>query len=450
MSRRARVRQRGTGLILVLGLGLLVMGMATLAHSMFRSALNTSSRHLAHEQSLHLAEQGVDETVAVLGSDPGFDTDATFGTMPAGDLTPDAEKAWVTAALAAAPGAAVKAAPGGEVLTIKPSGRNVIYSAGYVPSRAAPRRTRVVKAEYLPQSTYRPSHALMAGGTLSVSGNPLVNGLGGSVHTNGVLTISGNPSIAGDLTSSGAMSQSGNITVGGTKASGVPALDIPAIDPRTVWSRHAGSSLYAGHWWDLCPDASVRLPDGAAPCAGTVVAANATSTAFRGWKLSGSQWSVSGSDGSFHGVYYAHRRSIKVSGNPGFAGSPWRVTLIAEAEQTGTGAGGCRILAHGDVDISGNPRLTGFLEGLALMAGRDLKVSGNPTQSLSGVMAAHEQFNLSGNPTLVGSVIGESACDTAASQYHVSTVSGNMTLTYNLDLEIPAGGDVRTTLWLEL
>ncbi len=165
MSRRARIRQRGTGLILVLGLGLLVMGMAALAHSMFRSALNTSTRHLAHEQSLHLAEQGVDETVAVLGGDPGFDTDATFGTLPAGDLTPAAERAWVTAALAAAPAAAVKAAPGGEVLTIKPSGRNVIYSAGYVPSRAAPRRTRVVKAEYLPQSTYSPSHALLSAAT---------------------------------------------------------------------------------------------------------------------------------------------------------------------------------------------------------------------------------------------------------------------------------------------
>ncbi len=254
-----------------------------------------------------------------------------------------------------------------------------------------------------------------------MSGNPVVNGLGGSVHTNGNLGVSGNPSIGGDLTSSGALSESGNITVGGSKASGVPAVDIPAIDPRTVWSRHAGSPLYAGHWWDLCPDASVRLPDGAAPCAGTVVAANATSTAFRGWRLSGSSWTVSGNDGSFHGIYYAHRRGIRVSGNPGFIGTPWMVTLISEAEQTGT-SGGCPILGSGDIDISGNPRLTGFLEGLALMAGRDLQVSGNPTQSLSGVMAAHEQFNLSGNPTLVGAVIGESACDTSASQYHVSTV----------------------------
>ena len=38
MSRHARIRQRGTGLILVLGIGLPVMGMAALAHFMFRSA----------------------------------------------------------------------------------------------------------------------------------------------------------------------------------------------------------------------------------------------------------------------------------------------------------------------------------------------------------------------------------------------------------------------------
>jgi Tfp pilus assembly protein PilX len=449
MSRRARIGQRGTGLILVLGIGLLVMGMAALAHSMFRSALNTSTRHLAQEQSLHLAEEGVDETVAALAMNPAYNTDATFGAMPSGDLTPSQEEAWVRAALAAAPASAVRTAPGGEVITIKPANRYVIYSAGYVPSRAAARRTRVVKSEYLPQSTYSPSQALLAGDQITVTGNPVVGGLGGSVHTNADMDITGNPTVAGDLTASGELTEVGSVSVGGTKADGVPALDMPSIDPRSVWIRHARSAVYAGHWWDLCPDGSVRLPDGAAPCEGSVAAASATTVSFRGWRLSSGSWTFSGNDGTFHGVYYAYRRGMRVTGNPGSSGSPWMATLISEAEQTGT-SGECPVLGSGDVSVTGNTRLVGFLEGLALMAGRDLQVSGNATQRLSGVMAAHEQFDLSGNPALVGSVIGESTCSSPASQYSENTVSGNPTITYDLDLEIPAGGDIRTTLWLEL
>jgi hypothetical protein len=449
VSPRARRRQRGTGLILVLGIGMLVMGMAALANVMFRTAITTSGRHLATEQSLHLAEQGVDETIAVIDANPFFDTDATFGAMPSGDLTPAQEEAWVRAALAAAPASAVRTGPGGEVITIKPSNRYVIYSAGYVPSRAAAKRVRVVKSEYLPESTFSPAHALLSGGDLTVGGNPLISGLGGSVHTNGNLLISGSPSVAGDVTAAGAMTESGSPSVGGVKAAGVPAVDIPSVDPRTVWNRHARSPRYAGNWWDLCPDGSVRLPDGTAPCEGSVVAASATTTAFRGWRLSGSSWTVSGNDGSFHGIYYAYRRDIRVSGMPGSSGSAWRATLIAEAEETGE-AGGCPVLSHGDIDISGNARTTGFLEGLSLMAGRDLKISGTPSQALSGVMAAHEQFAVSGTPNLVGSIIAEDGCDSAGSLTHASSVSGSMSVAYDSDLEIPAGDEVRTTLWLEL
>jgi hypothetical protein len=416
---------------------------------MFRTAITTSGRHLATEQSLHIAEQGVDETIAMIDLNPFFNTDATFGAMPGGALTPAQEEAWVRAALAAAPASAVKASPGGQVITIKPANRYVIYAAGYVPSRATAKRVRVVKSEYLPESTFSPAHALLSGGDLTVSGNPTVSGLGGSVHTNGYLVISGSPLVAGDVTAAGTMSQSGSPSVGGVKAAGVPAVDIPSIDPRTVWNRHARSPRYAGNWWDLCPDGSVRLPDGSAPCQGSVVAASATTTAFRGWRLSGSSWTVSGNDGSFHGIYYAYQRDIKVSGMPGSSGTPWRATLIAEAEETGV-SGDCPVLSRGDIEISGNARMTGFLEGLSLMAGRDLKITGVTSQQLSGVMAAHEQFTVSGTPTLVGSIIAEAECDSAGSLTHASSVSGNMSVTYDSDLEIPAGDEVRTTLWLEL
>lgn len=431
-------------MVLVLGIGVLVIGMGVLAHTLFTSAVNTSSRHLTYEQAIHVAEQGIDQTLARLKANTAYNTGVV---LPAFATTAD-EQAWVRQEVANAPAAAVQQAPGGEVLAIKPLNRNVIYSASWIPSRAAAARTRIVKAEYLPFSTFSPDHAILTAGALEIGGNSAVNGIGGSVHANGDVEIWGSAEISGDLSTSGVFTSEGG-EVHGDRLAMVPTEDIPEIDPRAVWNQHAQSGVYDGNWYDLCPDGRVRLPDGSAPCAGTEVANTSSGTEFRGWKLSGDTWGVGGNV-DYDGVYYVYQGNISLTGNPGSTASPWLATLIAEAAPAGAGAGSCTNLAKGDIDIRGTPVITGFLEGLLVMAGRDLEVNGNTQQAYEGVMAAHEQVDASGNATLNGAIINGEDCDTPGSPVTANRVSGSMMLTHHADLEIPVGGDVRTTLWLEL
>ena len=444
--RRRRARESGFGIVMVLGLGALVIGMGALAHFIFNSAINTSDRHVAYEQALHLAEQGIDQTMARLAEDPAYDTDATFGTVPATVVTAADERAWVEQQGAAAPASALQSAPGGEVVAIKPSNRTTIYAMSWVPSRSAAERTRVLKQEYEAGTGTFVDFAIMTEGSLTVSGNPTISGSAGSVHANGNISISGSPVISGNLTTAGTLS--GSPTVGGTASGGMPRKTVPTVDPRAVWQTWARSATYAGSWYDLCPDGTVQLPTGAAPCAGTVVA-DADASEFRGFKLSGDSWDVSGNSGVYHGVYYAYRKNLKVSGNPGTASDPWRTTLIAEGEVTGT-SGSCAQRSSGDIEFSGNANLGSFLGDLLLVAGRDLKVSGNPSHTYTGLLSAMEQVELNGNPSVVGAVLSSTACHTSGSPVSQNSISGNISMSHDGSLEIPLGGGFRVTLWQEL
>jgi formylmethanofuran dehydrogenase subunit C len=443
---RRRVRESGFGIVMVLGLGVLVLGMGALAHFLFNSAINTSDRHVTYEQALHLAEQGIDQTMARLAENPGYDTDATFGPAPPTVVTAADERAWVEQQAAAAPASSVQSSPGGEVVAIKPSNRTTIYAVSWVPSRSAAERTRVLKQEYEAGAGTFVEAAIMSEGTLTVPGNPEVSGSAGSVHANGNISISGSPDISGNLSTAGSLYGSGN--VGGTTTAGAPRRTVPTVDPRVVWQLHARSATYSGSWYDLCPDGTVRLPTGTSPCAGTVVA-DASSDEFRGFKLSGDNWDVSGSSGVYHGVYYAYRKNIKVSGNPGTSSNPWQATLIAEGEVTST-SGSCAQRSRGDIEISGNTSLTSFLGDLALIAGRDIKVSGNPNQTYAGLFTALEQVDVSGNPQLIGAIISSTTCDSAGSPVSQNSISGNMKLSFDGSLEIPLDGGLRVTLWQEL
>ncbi|MEW6581900.1 MAG: hypothetical protein AB1416_03985 [Actinomycetota bacterium] len=443
----ARLRdQSGLGVVLVLGVGLLVIGMGLVANRMFDGAITSSSGHVRYEQALHLAENGIDQTLARVQKDRTY---ANAPALPEGLYAGSAERAWVeTQAMAATP----QRAPQGEFVAIKPAGRNVVYGVGWIPDRANAKRTRIVKAEYL-LSAFSPAHAVLVGGDLSITGNPTIDGSGGNVHANGDLgntaadlDIAGSPAVSGDATTAGTLTVSGSPAIGGRSAGGEPQIDIPFIDPLTEWMRHAKSPVYSANWYDLCPDGTVRAPDGASPCAGTILASGlgAGHASFRGFHLSGDTWEMSGNDGGYHGVYYARDGNIRVTGSPATRANPWRATLIADG-----GGDTCPSIGSGDVDVAGNPNMVAYVEGLLILAGRDVDVSGNPNQaSYLGLIAAHEQVDLSGTPDIVGAVLAEDACD--SSGQGGDRITGNAHITYDGALEVPIGTVIRTSLWLEL
>jgi hypothetical protein len=436
--------QSGIGMVLVMGIGMLVLGMGFLAQRIFDGAINSSSGHVRSEQALNLAESGIDQTLARIAKDPAY-SNAT--ALPGGVV----EKSWALEQAASAP---VQRGPEGDFVALKPPNRKVIYGVSWIPNREAPRRTRVVKAEYL-LSSFNPNHAILVGGPLKLNGNPGVGGISGNVHANGPIDLTGNPQVSGDISTSG--NYAGKLPSALpnpplTWQAGAPEVQIPPIDPRAEWDRLAVANDEV--WYDLCPDGKVRIPvflpgDPVKPCGGQLAPGFVAGNEYRGFKLSGGNWDYSGNT-AYDGIYYAYQRSIKVSGNPGGTGVTWKTTLYAEPGPDGAT---CPGLEGGDIEISGNPRVTPFLEGLTFMAGRDLKLNGNTNAaSYDGVMMAKEQLSVPGNPTLSGSLIAEGLCNTPGSAVDqaFSDVSGNPTVTYNGDLEVKIGNIPRTTLWLEL
>lgn len=434
-NRRRRVLgdQSGIGMVLVMGIGMLVLGMGFLAQRIFDGAITSSSGHVRSEQALHLAENGIDQTLARIAKNPDY---ANAADIPGGV----AEKAWAMEQANAAP---TERGPEGEYVAVKPPNRNVVYGVSWIPNRAAPRRTRVVKAEYL-LSAFNPVQALLVGGSLKLNGNPEVSGNAGNIHANGPIDWAGSPSASGSVTTSGGFVGNKLPQPPQSFDAAGPLVLIPEVNPLAEWYRSAAANL--GSWYDLCDDGKARLPDGAKPCAGTVVG----TTNFRNFKFSSPKWTVSGNAGS-DGIYFAYKTNIVVSGNPGSdpPGTPWKTTLFA-APAEGTV---CPNLQTGDIEISGNPAIVPFLDGLTLMAGRDLKLNGNPSAasvSYSGLMMAKEQVDISGNPAIEGAVIAEDACNTPGSPFSSSGVGGNAKINYDGDLEVKIGNIPRTTLWLEL
>jgi cytoskeletal protein CcmA (bactofilin family) len=434
--------ESGMSMVLVIGISGVLVAASILATTLVNRALGGSSGHVSYEQALHLAEEGVDQVLARVQAD---DTYSTGQVAPAA-ATPAEEEAWAAELLATAP---VIEVDEGEYAFIKPANRSVVYAAGWVPDRASALRPRYLKAEYL-FSTYNPPKAILIGGDLVISGNADVSGIAGDVHSNGDIELSGSPTISGDLTSSGSISVGGGggtTGVAGDVQSDASPQFVPPVEPREMWELlHAD---YADSWYDLCPDGTVRRADASTPCNGTISGSATSGQAFRGWTFHGTgssrEWQKDGS-GEYSGVYYVYQAGANVSKNPGEVGNPWRATVIAESAN----ADGACPADWGDIHVNGTPRVVGFIDGLALVAGRDLKIQGNANQRFEGLMAAHEQVEVSGNPTLVGALVAEDACDTPGSPVTTSSVSGSMAIVYDGNLDVQLANLIRTSLWLEL
>ena len=165
---------------------------------------------------------------------------------------------------------------------------------------------------------------------------------------------------------------------------------------------------------------------------------NLTDCKWNGWECSGgggsthdAEWKVSGNTAT-DGAFFVEGW-VKISGNPGDSSDPWDATIIA----------------MNSIDISGNPTLdifttTGNLRNILLVSGNDLEMSGNPSNSYTGAIYAHQQVKFNGNPALNGFIIAEDGATTWTGDpaptcnsnkdlltCGPSSVSGNVTITYN-------------------
>jgi len=252
------------------------------------------------------------------------------------------------------------------------------------------------------RAKFTPDDAITTNGDLRISGNANILGSSGGVHSNGDLKVLGNPTIAQGGSASGTASPSPPYT------SGASTVSIPEIDPTDFAS-------YADYKLDS--DGNVYNSEG--------VIQPTTGGRWYGWDYnSGNQrWDKSSNDTPPPGNLYIEGDAT-VSGNPGSVSVPWETTLIVT----------------GDLEISGNPYIVDYtdpsdpigVQNLLFVAGGELRISGNVTQTGKGIIAAYEGIKISGNPTLNGAIIGGNATEDEE-----NNISGNPTITYSGGLLSP-------------
>ena len=464
-ARRRLTDERGIAMVSVVLMGAILFGIAATVMTRNISDYNQVRSDRRFEQAIQVADSGVDHTLYKVGATPSYTTPGD--TLPAdyGSWTLAAEETWVRANVVDNP---VVTTPEGEWATIRPRNTagelvDVIYSVGYVPTREDPFKVRIIRAAF-DMAPFVPGAAVLTDGDLHISGQAHIGGSAGNVHSNGDVTLEGSPTIDGYASASGNYTIIGVPTVGDPANSGPnkPPREVPLVDPR---------ENYVMSEYDLCPNGDVRTgpsysgADGppnttGLPCGGALLGNAATPpTEYKAWDRhlgsdpsKGARWRLDGPTGH-DGVYYIYQGSAEVSGAPGKT-TPWSVTIFAEATPASGGEPGHCPHVGGDIDVSGNPTMRRHdkAQPLQFVAGRDLKVAGNPGTTYEGVLAAHEQFSLSGSPTVKGVVIANDYCDSTGSPVPIPLVeiTGSATITYDGNLEVPLGRRVRTTHWNEI
>jgi hypothetical protein len=268
--------------------------------------------------------------------------------------------------------------------------RIVVRAIGYASGNAVATVEAMIAPLTLP--------AIVSNQSLTISGNPDVAGVQGSVHSNQNLLISGNPTIAENATASGTYTLTGaSASIGGQSGSSFPNVPIPPI--RAI--DHLAKADFILNNDGTMTTVGTGATASCSPCAGA-------------WEFSGGDWRIAGNTAPTIGTYYVEG-TVTITGGIGSAASPAQISIIAE----------------GSVELSGNPHLRPDSPELLLVTDGDLKVAGTVTAvTAEGQILVREQLMLAGNPDLAGQILIEDAANVSA-MVTSNTISGNPTVTYN-------------------
>lgn len=463
----------GVAMVLVVGFTITMALLLAVAFSITTTSLRSARQHTNFERAISVAEAGIDQTMGRLqhqydvnrGDWPipsSADPDCTGSPITAGAFTTDAaEKAQARTVLEGLVSSCTHTTEDGEYVVWKPSDRQVVYALAAVPSFGAEgAKVRLLKSEYL-FSPFSPSHAVLTESNLCFSGSIEIMDVSpdhpADVHTNTDYACNGGTgtsgiTVEGTLTASGSASVGNNANITGGWSDGQPKVKVPSVSPRTIYDgEHAN---YAGRWYDLCPDASVRRPSSAGPCQATAPAdILATSGVYQGWTFdAGSNtWEMkttptTTSAASYAGVYYVYHSDVVVNAgqNPNTNPPAWNATVISEAASSGGPSASCGKLG-GNIDIS-KTVMQNVMSGILLLADGDL-LGGEQYQGAEGLLIANDQVQLhtSGHTTLTGAVIAGDVCPNAS---QTNDLQG-YTINFTGNIEAPLTSVIRNVLWLE-
>lgn len=415
---------RGVALPLALMAFVVLGALSAALLSVGSSEVQIASNHLHGTQAFFLAEAGLEHAFNTLRTTPSYITNAPV-TLPinpqlVGQLGgAGTYKVWYEA-------------KGDYTVRVVSTGVSAIGGSQAV-RRAA-------------MSTFfRSNDAILTNGSMTIGGSTEVVATGGTcgnVHANGDLTMNGGSAqINGNATATGTYTATANPTVGTGSGGNTPRETVPEIKPADFLNT-AKAKLPTGNIIQMKADGKVLngsdalLADLADPASGDT---------YCGWKYtagSTAEWEVrSGSGTPCNGTFYFEGNAT-VTSSPGDDSAPWKTTLIAT----------------GDIKITGKPVIGAdanyTVHDSLFIAGRDVEIQGTPqgpqgtpSDGYNGLIAAHEQFKLSGNGTIAGLIIGENATDTPGSLVSANTVTGNITLTYNCGSTPPLQGPLQFLSW---
>lgn len=418
---------RGVALPLALMAFVVLVALSAALLAVGSSEVQIASNHLRGTQAFFLAEAGLEHAFNTLRTTPSFMTNAQTYLQ---DIVSNPS-------LGGAGSYTVQYHKAGDY-----TWRVVSTGASAIGGSQAIRRAVM-------STFFRSNDAILTDGSMTIGGSTDVLATGGTcgnVHANGDLTLNGgHVEINGNATATGAYSNLAGATVGAGSGGGTPGETVPHIDPADFLT--AATNLLAGHLdhlYQMTVNASDKgeVRDGNGALLETL---NSGDTSTCGWRYtagSPATWEVhSGSGTPCNGTFYFEGNAT-VSSSPGDDSDPWKTTLIAT----------------GDVKITGNPVIGAdaayTVHDSLFIAGRDVEIQGTPqgpqgtpSDGYNGLIAAHEQFKLSGNGTIHGLIIGENAPDTPGSLVSANTVNGNITLTYNCGSTPPLQGPLQFLSW---
>jgi len=407
---------RGLILPLVLMAFVVLAALSSALLSVGSSEVQIASNHLRNTQADFLAEAGIEHAFNTLRTTTPSSIESAPATIPStpqvvgGFVDVGTYRVWYHKA-------------GANTVRVVSTGTSTVGGSQQI--RRATMSTAFISND-----------AIKTNGDLDISGNvgvgdPIFQGLCGSVHSNADLDIGGNTSILGDATASDNYSAGGSVSAGSDSGGNKPEEFVPVINP-TDFLNTATASLPANQVFQM--KANGQILNGAGGLITTL--ADNGSHSDSGWNYtapaggSPAQWSLS-SNTSANGTYY-FEGNVSLSGNHGSTSTPWVVTL----------------LATGNLTIAGSSVTQSSLTDTLFVAGLDLKLSGTPSQPqvYNGMLAAHEQFELAGTPTINGYLIGEDASATS-SLVELNRVIGNPTINYSCNLSPPLLGPLTILSW---
>jgi hypothetical protein len=377
-------------LMFLLVLTTLSMGLLTVGGHEVQIAGN----HARGLHALFLAEAGLEDAFN------RFRNDTTLLLTASSSLT--------TLTGLSGPGSTLSAY-GGYSVQYQAAGLNTVrvVVTGYTGTSGSPTSQRVLRAVLTIGFTN--SDAVRTNDDLTISGNPTITGTCGSVHSNDDLDMNGGPTITGAATASDDYSKGKSATVGAGSGGGKPTKSVPTVSASTFLTQ-AKATVAKTEIYQFFSDGKVR--DGN----DTLITTLSNNDTYRGWKFKTSpsaNWDFNGSIG-YDGTYY-FQGDVKVSGSPGTVLTPWNVTIIAT----------------GDITMSGSPSLNVHSLDTLLVSDDDIDISGSPTMYEAGAILAKDGVEISGNPVILGYVLGQNAGGSD------NKISGNPTITYNCGLAPP-------------